>query len=97
MTYNTVDGTLIDSGNECYNLTEMGKWNGADGFVGAITIALSANVIQSWIRETNSTTNRGWVGIGLHPSDGQQLSASDALGDDAFTNRPTLNVTYTLE
>jgi hypothetical protein len=97
MTYNTVDGTLIDSGNECYNLTEMGKWNGADTYVGPITIALSANVIQSWIRETNSTTNRGWVGIGLHPSDGQQLSASDALGDDAFTNRPTLNVTYTLE
>ncbi len=95
MTYNTMDGTLLDSGNECYDLTAMGKWNGQDTYVGPITIALSANVIQSWIRETNTTANRGWLGLGLHPSDGQQLSASDALGDD--TRRPTLNITYTLE
>ena len=97
MTYNTMDGTLLDSGNECYDLTAMGKWLGQDAYVGPITIPLSANIIQSWIRETNTTANRGWLGIGLHESDGQQLSASDALGDDALTNRPTLNVSYTLE
>ena len=96
MTYNTVDGVLLDSGNECYDLTPMGKWNGADNYVGPITISLSANVIESWIKENNSTTNRGYIGIGLHVSDGQQLSSSNALGDDALTRRPTLNVTYTL-
>ena len=93
VTYNTLDGTLINSGNEAYNTTAMGTWLGADTFTGAINIPVSASVIQSFIRGDN-TAQPGWFGIGSHPTDGQQLSSVDT---PEIADRPQLNVTYTLE
>ncbi len=93
VTYNTLDGTLINSGNEAYNTTAMGTWLGADTFTGAINIPVSASVIQSFIRGDN-TAQPGWFGLGSHPTDGQQLSSVDT---PEVADRPQLNVTYTLE
>ncbi len=92
VTYNTLDGTLINSGNEAYDTTAMGTWLGQDTFTGTINIPVSASIIQSFIRGTN-TAQPGWFGIGSHPTDGQQLSSVDA----EIEHRPQLNITYTLE
>ena len=92
VTYNDLDGTLINSGNESYNTTAMGQWPGQDTFTGSVNVPVSASIIQSWIRGTN-TYDPIIIGIGIHPTDGQQLSTTETHQEF----RPQLNVTYTLE
>ena len=92
VTYQTLDGTLRNSGNESYDTTAMGTWPGNDGFTGTVTVPISSSVIQSYIRGTN-TAQPGWIGIGVDVADGQQLSSVEAH----IEFRPQLNVTYTLE
>jgi len=92
VTYADLDGTLRTSGNEFYDTTPMGTWLGDDGFTGSINVPVSASIIQSFIRGTN-TAQPGWVGVATDVTDGQQLSSVET--HEQF--RPQLNVTYTLE
>ena len=92
VTYNNLDGTLRNSGNESYDTTAMGTWPGNDNFTGSVNVPVSASIIQSWIRGTNAY-DPVMIGIGIHPTDGQQLSTTETHQEF----RPQLNVTYTLE
>ena len=92
VTYNDLDGTLRESGNESYNTTAFGTWPGQDTFTGSINVPVSASVIQSWVRGT-SLYDPIIIGIGSHASDGQQLSSVEV--HEQF--RPQLNIVYTLE
>ena len=92
VTYNDLDGTLRTSGNESYDTTAMGTWPGVDTFTGSINVPVSASIIQSWIRGTN-TYDPIMIGIGIDVADGQQLSSTETHQEF----RPQLNVTYTLE
>ena len=94
VTYDNFVGVLSGDDFLCYNPVAAGTWPGLDNYVGTIYVPISGSVIQDWIRNTNPTVPNGFMGLGLHPTDGQQLSSAEAIDP---SSRPTLHITYTFD
>ena len=94
ITYDTLDGVLSGDATPCYDTTAIGTWPGVDTYVGTINVPISASYIQDWIRGTNPSIPCAIIGLGLHPTDGQQLSSTEAPLEEG---RPRLNIVYSFE
>jgi len=89
VTYNTVDGTMLDG--IAWDENAMATDPLANNFVGEVTVNFPVSTVQNWIR--TPAENYGFWHIATDVEDGQQLGSFEAA---SISQRPTLNFTISI-
>ncbi len=86
-------GFSLDRDDTDVSSTVAASWPGDDGYVGAITVSSTDNLVslvQSWVDTPSS--NHGFLVVATHASDGQQIRSNEY---ETVADRPLLRITYT--